>query len=383
MKETLEKLSNSPMFHFSLHAKELFHSNFLAWLGQNRDPELRALFKAVMISIGVSKDTVESWGNDFEVLREKEHFDIVVKAPDGKRKVEDNDTTEKVVPGQWYVVIENKIKSIPTEAQLKEYDKKLKIKFRTDSSKIEKILLEIQPSDINLPAGWRQADYTKVVTALKENVDTVSDPYKKAIISDYCEMVESLIVIFKETEVTPDSTFIVRHNKEIYNLRIDDLINKGRTAHISNIANSATQLSWYTGYTNKQPLIGSEEQINGMMFGIQIQGKQYRHYIMGEISEKELLLKSNGFLSASREEFREKMCQRYPNVFSNRSIKGEKNKTFNSYGKNKSSIVFWYQYVEISDNATIAQIIDCVNKDMQEVKKLISQMDKSTVKPID
>lgn len=42
----VEKLSNNPIFQLSLSSKELFHSNFLAWLAE--DDNTRCVFNKVM-----------------------------------------------------------------------------------------------------------------------------------------------------------------------------------------------------------------------------------------------------------------------------------------------------------------------------------------------
>jgi hypothetical protein len=47
----VQRLKKSPLFNLSLASKELFHSNFLAWLceaypNRNRSPEFQAISKA-------------------------------------------------------------------------------------------------------------------------------------------------------------------------------------------------------------------------------------------------------------------------------------------------------------------------------------------------
>ena len=44
MKETIEKLKKSPLFNLSLSSKELFHNNFLYWIGHNYPSEFGGLF---------------------------------------------------------------------------------------------------------------------------------------------------------------------------------------------------------------------------------------------------------------------------------------------------------------------------------------------------
>ena len=42
----VEKLNNNPIFQLSLSSKELFHSNFLAWLAEDKNTQ--ALFKKIL-----------------------------------------------------------------------------------------------------------------------------------------------------------------------------------------------------------------------------------------------------------------------------------------------------------------------------------------------
>jgi len=97
-------LSSSPLFNLSLSSKELFHSNFLAWLAQHY-PDF---FVEICKELGCKAD----WSNaEWNVKREYKNFDLCITSD------------EKIV-----MVLENKVKSIPTKAQLDEYVEKLKKK---------------------------------------------------------------------------------------------------------------------------------------------------------------------------------------------------------------------------------------------------------------
>ena len=52
----VEKLKNNPIFHLSLSSKELFHSNFLAWLAEDKNTQ--ALFKKIL-STWLGEDTFD------------------------------------------------------------------------------------------------------------------------------------------------------------------------------------------------------------------------------------------------------------------------------------------------------------------------------------
>lgn len=362
----LQYLHQSPMFHFSLHAKELFHSNFLAWLGT--DAELRPVFKAVILRLGIDKTFIESWSDDFEVLREKDNLDLVVKAPDGLRNAKHKNAKAQIVPGKWYVVIENKVKSIPTERQLKEYTEKC------GDDTIRKLLLVISGDAKDLNNGWRRVNYTQVSDALKESLPLVINDYKKAIIADYIGMVEALVAIVNSVDISMDSAYLYVPSRELDDLRIADLVDKWRAARIANIININTGLHCNPGYTNKQSIIETFVPFKNFSIGIQIQGKQYRRCIMGNIPEEEIVEVSEGFLKGTRAEFRNEMNSLYPGVFDTTPISGEENRNYCSYGKKTDGVTFWYQYVVIKKDTTIGQIMECLASDMKMIREYLNHV---------
>jgi len=123
-KEQLDNLSESASFIMSLGAKELYHSNFLAFLIES-DAE---------IPINVQNNLKILFGLDSDkkvyIWREKNNFDLVLIQAD----IENENAWRKCTPK--IVIIENKLKSIPSLKQLKDYDDKLsrKIEFPIEFS---------------------------------------------------------------------------------------------------------------------------------------------------------------------------------------------------------------------------------------------------------
>jgi hypothetical protein len=97
--QILETLKRSPLSQLSLCSKELFHSNFLAWLCNNYEEAGRATFGEFV--------TLNSGDKIRCVDREKKNIDLWLKFSGGQE-----------------LVIENKVKSIPTATQLEEYSEK-------------------------------------------------------------------------------------------------------------------------------------------------------------------------------------------------------------------------------------------------------------------
>lgn len=106
----VENLKNNPIFQLSLSSKELFHSNFLAWLAE--DDNTRCVFNKVM-QTWLGNKNWEFQPNEMEVKREYNHFDFCVC---DKLSIDGNDVT-----GSVQVVLENKFKSIAYTAQLVDY----------------------------------------------------------------------------------------------------------------------------------------------------------------------------------------------------------------------------------------------------------------------
>jgi len=108
----------------SLGSRELFHSNFLAWLFEN-NPEV------IEIIFGVSC----SGSAGLKVLRESQQIDIVVEIQDGSE------------PGKLGTVlaIENKVKDTPNASQLRKYSEKLSQKYDGQAGRIEKYVLSLEP----------------------------------------------------------------------------------------------------------------------------------------------------------------------------------------------------------------------------------------------
>ena len=94
------ELQKSPLFHLSLTNKELFHSNFLSWFGNTYKFEFKKLIEELLGQGSWPADVL-----DYKIDREFMHFDICVKDSYNNPRI----------------VIENKVKSVPTQGQLDRY----------------------------------------------------------------------------------------------------------------------------------------------------------------------------------------------------------------------------------------------------------------------
>lgn len=204
MKTFVEKLKNNPIFQLSLSSKELFHSNFLAWLAEGDNT--RCVFNKVM-QTWLDDKNWEYKPNEMEVKREYNHFDFCVC---DKLSIDGNDVT-----GSVQVVLENKFKSIAYKAQLVDY------KDRTKTLNEEGYKNKYKAEEANkgniLPRGWRdevEHPNTKyILLTLADNFldkdEILSLGWKIVTYAEYAELLRTIIGELKDDEIKGNKAFYV------------------------------------------------------------------------------------------------------------------------------------------------------------------------------
>ena len=129
MENKIKYLKESPIYAMSLCSKELFHSNFWAWLMKQDESFIEIFFK--------NEGNKQLAG----IGREDGNRDVTVY-----RKSNKDDEKEKAD----IYVIENKLKSIPTEEQLKNY----KAGVRKWEIWKDGVLTGIKKPLFEMPDGW-------------------------------------------------------------------------------------------------------------------------------------------------------------------------------------------------------------------------------------
>ena len=182
--KALEYLKASPMFNLSLSSKELFHSNFLYWLSLINKVAFKELIAGLL---NISQDEL-NWGDNWEVAREYHSFDLCVKDKSDELACYnpgDNNEENKQTPN-IYLVIENKVKSIPYKAQLSKYVRKIKEYYKVDKV--------TEKEGGNFEISYYGKDYTfdkednlqsEVNGPLPEKVKKVAQQYIKSISIKY------------------------------------------------------------------------------------------------------------------------------------------------------------------------------------------------------
>ena len=173
LKEKINAIVSSPIFNFSLSSKELFHSNFLAWLiNENKDEFFEILVKYTNLEFDVKSLEIG------EVHREKNHFDLTLEV-------------RSRVTNEWVfdIIIENKVKSLPDEKQLKEYNEKA-LKQNANNHLI--LLTLSEPSFVL--GKWKLLTYKQLLEELKNKKLAFNNDstYKTAVLNDYLGLVEFL-----------------------------------------------------------------------------------------------------------------------------------------------------------------------------------------------
>lgn len=388
MTHSIDELSSSPLFNLSLSSKELFHSNFLAWLAQHY-PDF---FVEICKELGCKAD----WSNaEWNVKREYKNFDLCITSD------------EKIV-----MVLENKVKSIPTKAQLDEYVEKLKKEYEGN---IDLILLSLSTSFPDKQAiedekKWQIRNYKDLCTATRKHMQLINNQYHKALIEDYSSFVATLHECSESWKVKDSSFFLLPNDndsnsnrKELKELRIADLQDKiwysqlleklnsrleennqwdvQSGMDIKKIAkdNSACLTKIFTnfGFTHGQGLLEAKIKVTqDYVLLIQIQGNKYcraiewikedqgDHNKFWEMTKD--IMNKKGF---SFFQFKKNDPINFPSICNNeKTIKdttryGE-TRNFNKYGSK-----FLYQYKVIKKEATVSEVLDAIMEDLESIEK--------------
>jgi hypothetical protein len=411
-------LKKSPIFNFSLSSKELFHSNFFAWLLNDLSTEengevLTNLFWSLIcgkLSLApeyteysipsIRFDEKNNQHNN--ILREKNNTDL-------QFEITNNNDKKRII-------IENKVKSLPNLEQLENY---IRDTLKPNKSKnIPKaddyifILLTLhEPAEIMSDGRkikfdnddkldnihWHVLNYCDIIEILGlfiENEKCQSyiisnDKYKAYVIKDYIELIKALIKIDDKSGINIETErFDWSRNsfyKQLFPLRIADFYLKKKYSSLFTIIykrlgskeNQLPTISegdcWLaknkkkciyisTGFSYAMGLVQVKYKFESdMWLGIQIQGDQFRIFV-------------EGFKESKPEKLAEELNNQnwfdFSKIFPDGIVypKSDK-KELNSF-----SGVFWYKNVKIPPTTTISDLIDkieiLVNKFHRDIKKI-------------
>jgi len=302
MKGVVEELKGNFLFQASLGSKELFHSNMIAWFleQESSEGELRALDLFLNRFVGIGLPEMNSSKHIFEIQREHLNIDLIINWQDGK---------------EWKMVfIENKMKSIPTKEQLKEYDDKIKKldgakrKLNNDEvvGKVERQFL-LTPFPVEseiLESKWRSITYHEDMIPFLQSMHEIEfkNSSIRNVIAEYIKLLDGQRGILDYFHLGDDEQVFLAQPYNFYsgtetvtqvrNLRLHDLVLKQVHDRIANVLKKrvdergihvvrcVSEFSNSTGITTIE--IGFVE--NKFKMGLQLQGDQLRYYTLAEPS---------------------------------------------------------------------------------------------------
>ena len=222
MNDFVQKLKGNAVFQMSLSSKELFHSNFLAWLAE--DEATLGVFNEILKGcFGVT-----DWSFDpktMKVGREYKNFDFCIC----DRKQTKNGETA----GAVRLILENKFKSIPYKDQLQKYEKKVDELNKKEHVEPTYILLTLaddflEKKGIEDGGTWEIVSYKRYVSVLCNASESLDDCFRKEIIAHYCDFVtlisENINKSLKEN--TGNETWASLNNPDFADVRCNDLWQK-------------------------------------------------------------------------------------------------------------------------------------------------------------
>ncbi len=361
LENIVRQLSSSPMFHLSLSSKELFHSNFLSWLFSHYKNELLPYLRQFI-------DDLDQRYFLVSIKREEKNKDLTLYFKDGRghRKI---------------LYIENKVKSIPVFAQLREY---------SQCSMAHEYFLLLSLSrpfffrDSQLNIGnvtWQYLSYGDLADYL-QNLSLIireKNLYHASILEDYICFIGCLQQIAVDIDIQKDTYDLYTKNSilpKLEQLRLHDFYIKHKHAMLANefsiaIGNRVPGINlvtpkkhWEegkchevfvgTGYTNGSGIsevkyVIEMEDNYPVILGIQVQGDQFRLFLEAKqraaFLANKLLDKGLWFNFAEAKKFDTLGSLEYPT---------KKEKKFNTY-----SGTFMYRAIKIG-NCRFDHLVDLI-----------------------
>ena len=293
VQEHLESLKQSPLAQLSLSSRELFHSNFLAWLCENHGAFASELFGAFLAR--------KPSGGIKEVCREEKNIDLLIRFVDGQE-----------------LIVENKVKSLPDSTQLAEYS----AKFHSEHSSFLLLSLShphfisssVQTYKDSGGKTWNILMYGELsrrIEAILQSELTAPEAgsYHRLVIEDYVKYIGALANLgaYFDVAAQPDASFFEGTDRigELCDDRFGSGFVKMRYSHLAGMLNEQLQglgfetvtepsaywrpanaypLVW-AGMTRslglldfKYPLIGTEGlgAAPPVTLGVQLQGNSFR-----------------------------------------------------------------------------------------------------------
>ena len=369
----IQELNKSPIFALSLGGKELSHSNFWKWL----------------IDLEIGDEHPHPFIEVFMPGFYKNGFVFTnVKREEGNRDIsihfDDNEGNPKCF------VIENKLKSIPTEKQLKKYTGDLEEKFGGG------LLTGLRETlKLSSDGEWDFRDYDHIA----DDIERINERYKDEneknyyYIRDYVENIRNIsevingrieeqkdIYVWEDNELDEIklADIFLKHQAEVFKNEIEASIKKDKKNYKTKWGDPFV----YTSFNNKKPTITviyqekddkkkkDDDFEAGEIgrIGIQIEGKEFRLYA-GPSKEGNIAFEFDKLRDLDWfEEFDYKKSKKIDNKKTSMEG-GREDKRFCQYKKNNYKHM--YQYWNIDKGTPYENLIKEILKKLKDAKKII------------
>lgn len=325
----LERLKKSPTFAMSLGAKELFHSNFIAFLLESREPNMAPLQIGLRGLFGCPyQPGDENWCGVFRELHGLDLVLVPVKKvePSNCVSVEAGSGSFELIQERC-AVVELKLKAIPTLEQLERYKSKLVkgVSYKLNDDDVEPVKGRIQipqeasdrrrllhvGSNLDLSKGfeggeavrWQAVGWDDVVRIVEA---FVACPSSKglgegmwAVIADYAQNLKGVLEVVSHTKefVNGADEFcyaefvkLLTAFPALKQARLQDLTGKRAYSDIVDKVRGKVKAAvilellftlgtpGLTASIEFSPRLDKDEETK-IRLGAQLQGMRYRHFI--------------------------------------------------------------------------------------------------------
>lgn len=348
--DKIVELKASPIFNLSLSSKELFHSNFIAWICENYPLEFGNLI-CNKFNLNIDNHKIIS------TKREAKNLDLIIEFKNKK------------------VVIENKVKSSPNKEQLISY------KSKNNPNDVLVLLSLINPNFNVEELGWRLFTYAELSEILEKLINQVHVEYHKSIISDYNNFIRILFDL-NEIMITDfnlgNFDFYGEKYKLFHGVRLHDLYLKSSYQKlIHEIANYLKERinnhnivvgKRYSHENNKNQIVISTTIVNGkgvvnidysnedeIIHGIMLDGNRYNQYIHAWGG------KAENIIETADKSQNDKMWFKFDGIPFD-EVYPKKDKKYNKYGDN-----MLYRSIKIKPTQTFTSIFERIYSDLQKI----------------
>lgn len=263
--KTMNELKASPMLYLSGGSKELFHSNFLYWLGVN----YRVVFQELMSKLCRINS---SWPEGWTIRREYRHMDLCITYEKDTGKMRSG---KPVVEECAFIIVENKVKSLPDLIQLRRYKQVFAGKDNGCSYVVLSLTKEFPGSKyLKENTCWQFHHYDELTQMMEEcSHDSTIKEEHRLYIRDYCHYACSLSALAEGWKIKEQTSFLSQRS-DLRELRLNDIYEKLHYAQIATllaeklkarIVNDSDEERVILGMSNIDVILRQREDANDIL----------------------------------------------------------------------------------------------------------------------